>query len=151
MSDKQKSFGLTIFMILVTISVATASDIRRHKGESSMTTKETVNGYFNALKNGSGWDSFLADNITFTSFTNPVKQLTGKTTYLEATKRFYSSIASMELRDLIIDGDKACALTRYELRGPTGPFTSDVSEIFTVANGKIQTFGIYFDSAPFPK
>jgi len=151
MNAKQKRFGLTIFMILIAITVATASDIRRHKGETNMTTKETINGYFNALKNKSGWDSFLGDNITFTSFTSPVKQVSGKAAYIEATKRFYSTVVSMELRELIVEGDKACALTRYELRGPTGQFTSDVSEIFTVTNGKIQSFGIYFDSAPFPK
>src|SRR5262245_4555134 len=132
MNARQKSFALTFFMIVIAISVATAADIRRHKGGSIMTTKETVDSYFNALKNRSEWDSFLADNVTFTSFTSPVKQVTGKTAFLEASKRFYSSIASMELRELIVDGDKACALTHYELRGPAGPFVSDVSEIFTV-------------------
>ncbi len=52
----------------------------------------------------------------------------------------------------MVDGDKACALTRYQLRPPNGnAFTSDVAELFTVKNGKIDSFAIYFDSAPFPK
>src|SRR6266850_741596 len=38
--------------------------------------------------------------------------------------------------DLLVDGVKACALTRYELRPPAGPpFSNDVA----------------FDSSPFPK
>ena len=122
------------------------------KGEPIMSTKETIQGYFNSLKQKQGWESFLADDMLFTTFTSPVKTVTGKPAYLEATKRFYSSIISMELRDLLVDGDKACALTHYELRSPKGDaFISDVSEVFTVKGGKIQSFAIYFDSAPFPK
>jgi hypothetical protein len=43
-------------------------------------------------------------------------------------------------------------LTRYELRRPDGVvFGSDVAEIFAVREGRIDSLGIYFDSAPFPK
>jgi ketosteroid isomerase-like protein len=118
-----------------------------------MTTKETIQSYFERLTRKSGWESFLADDIVFSSLTSPVKQVKGKDAYLQATKRFYSMIADVRLRDLIIDGKKACALTRYELRPPNGgnPFESDVAEIFSVSNGKIDSFDIYFDTEPFPK
>jgi ketosteroid isomerase-like protein len=117
-----------------------------------MSTADTINGYFNSLKENKGWDSFLSNEMIFTSFTSPVKRVTGKQAYLDSTKRFYSMIASFEVRDLIISGEKACALTRYELQPPAGnKFMSDVAEIFTVKNGKIDSFSIYFDSSPFPK
>ena len=117
-----------------------------------MTTKETIQGYFNSLEKRDGWESFLSDEMTFTSFTSPVKQVKGKDAYLAATKRFYSTIASVQLRDLVIDGEKACALTRYELQPPRGDrFVSDVAELFAVKDGKIDSFAIYFDSAPYPK
>lgn len=117
-----------------------------------MATTETIQSYFNNLKLGKDWQSFLADDMTFTSYTSPVKKLTGKDAYLEATKRFYSSIVSMEVRDIMVDDERALALTHYELKHPGGNiFSSDVAEIFTVKNGKIKTFEIYFDSAPFPK
>jgi ketosteroid isomerase-like protein len=72
---------------------------------------------------------------------------------VQATKGFYSMIRRFEVRQLIVDGDAACALTRYDLQPPSGGavFQSDVAEIFSVSNGKIDSFGIYFDSAPFPK
>src|SRR5262245_29243123 len=124
----------------------------RKAGVSDMTTENTIQGYFNSLKEHKGWESFLADDIVFTSFTSPVKQITGKSAYLEATKRFYSSIVSMEVRDVIVAGEKACALTQYELQRPGGAsFTSDVAEVFKVKDGKINSFAIYFDTAPFPK
>jgi ketosteroid isomerase-like protein len=61
-------------------------------------------------------------------------------------------ITVLEVKDLLIDGDKGCALTRYQLQPPAGPaFGSDVAEVFEVRDGKISSLDIYFDSSPFPK
>jgi ketosteroid isomerase-like protein len=117
-----------------------------------MVTSDTVADYFNHLKNGVGWESFLADDMVFTSFTTPVKRVTGRAAYLESTKRFYSMIRGLEVCKVIVDRDYACALTRYELQPPAGPlFQSNVAEVFRVRDGKIASFDIYFDSSPFPK
>ena len=117
-----------------------------------MSTKETVQRYFDVLKQKGSWDSFLAEDLKFTSFGSPVKEVTGRTAYLESTKRFFSMVESLEVRELIVEGPKACALTRYQLRGPGGSrFQSDVAEIFTVRNDRITALDIYFDSVPFPK
>jgi ketosteroid isomerase-like protein len=120
--------------------------------KTPMATKTVIEGYFASLKQKKGWNSFLAEDMVFTSFTSPVKQVTGKGAYLESTKRFYGGILSFEVKNLLIDGDKACALTRYQLQRPGSPvFESNVAEIFRVRDGKILSFDIYFDSAPFPK
>jgi ketosteroid isomerase-like protein len=116
-----------------------------------MSTKEIVQRYFEELTRKGNWESLLSDDLEFTSFTSPVKQVTGKTAYLESTKRFFSMIRSLEVRDLIIEGTKVCALTSYQLQAPAGSFRSDVAEVITVANGKISSLAIYFDTAPFPK
>ncbi len=117
-----------------------------------MTAKETIEGYFRSLEQKKAWESSLADDIIFTSLTSPMRQISGKAAYLERTKRFYSMILSFKVRDLIVDGERACALTRYELQPPQqAAFTSDVAEVFGVRDGKITSFDIYFDSAPYPK
>ena len=118
-----------------------------------MTTKDTIESYFSKLEQKNGWESLLGESMVFTSFTSPMKQVKGKDAFLQATKRFYSMIRSVEVRELIVSGDQACALTRYDLHPPNGgpAFGSDVAEIFAVHNGKIDSLGIYFDSAPFPK
>ena len=117
-----------------------------------MTTRRIVDGYFAAVKAKQGWQSFFADDLVFTSFTSPVKTIEGKAAFLESTRRFYSSIDSFEVREILIDKDKACVLTRYELKGPKATtFQSDVAEVFTSKDNKINSFSIYFDSAPFPK
>lgn len=118
----------------------------------TMTTRETIQEYFASLEQKAAWPSFLSDDMVFTSFTSPVKRVNGKTAYLESTRRFYSMITGVEPRRLIVDGQQACALTRYQLQPPSGAaFSSDVAEVFEVRDGKIASFDIYFDSAPFPK
>ena len=116
-----------------------------------MAAKEIVQRYFEELRRKGNWESLLSDDIEFTSFTSPVKQVTGKASYLESTRRFFSMIKALEVRDLIVEGTKVCALTRYQLQTPAGSFQSDVAELFTVTNGKISSLAIYFDTAPFPK
>lgn len=115
-----------------------------------MTTRDTIQRYFDSLSQKRGWEAFLADDMTFTSFTTPIKRVKGREAYLEATKRFYSMITAIEVKGLVVEGEKACVLTRYELKPPQGPaFESHVAEVFEVRDGKIIAFDIYFDSAPF--
>lgn len=116
-----------------------------------MSTKEILQRYFEELASKGNWQSFLAEELDFTSFTSPVKYVTGKTAYLESTRRFFSMIESLEVRDLIVEGTKACALTRYQLQSPAGSFQSDVAELMTITDDKIRSLAIYFDTAPFPK
>ena len=79
--------ALVIWSGLIAIAMATAfaqnaEKISVPKG-NYMTTKETIEGYFDSLKQKKDWQSFLADDMVFTSFTSPVKQVVGKAGYLE--------------------------------------------------------------------
>lgn len=122
------------------------------QGEDGMTTRDTIEKYFALLEQNREWQAILSEDMIFISYTNPPRQVTGKDAYLAATKRFYSMIQSLKVRALLVDQDRACALTHYELQPAGGvQFVSDVAEIFHVRNGKISSFEIYFDSAPFPK
>lgn len=117
-----------------------------------MATARIVQDYFAALERKQGWESYLAEDFAFTSYASPNKRLSGRDAYLAATRRFFSMIASLEVKKILVDGDTACAQTRYKLQPPGGPaFQSDVAEIFGLRDGKIASLGIYFDSAPYPK
>jgi ketosteroid isomerase-like protein len=118
-----------------------------------MTTRETIEGFFERLRGGQGWESLLADDVVFTSLTSPVQHATGKDACLQATRPFYSTVTAIQVRDLLVDGDRACALTRYEVQpSPGAPtFESDVAEIFSVRDGRITSFQIYFDPSPYPQ
>src|SRR2546428_12166877 len=96
-----------------------------------MTTRETIQGYLSSLQQGKGWQAFFSEEMTFTSHTSPVRGVKGRAAFLEAAKRFYSMITALEVRDLVVEGAKACALTHYDLQPPGGPaFESDVAEVF---------------------
>jgi ketosteroid isomerase-like protein len=116
-----------------------------------MTTNEIVQCYFDRLAKRANWPDMLADDVVFTSYTNPPKRLAGRSAYLEGTDRFYAMIDRVEVRQLVIDGDHVVALTRYELTPPNGgaAFDSDVAEVFTVRDQRIASLAIYFDSAAF--
>ena len=117
-----------------------------------MTTRDIIQGYFDRLKAKRGWEAFLSDEMQFTIFTSPIERVTDRGAYLERLKRFYSMSKTVEIKDIIVDGNKACVLTRYELQPSGGPiFDSHVAEVFEVRGDKITSFDIYFDSAPFPK
>ena len=117
-----------------------------------MSTRAVVESYLDALKARKEWKEFFRDDVKFVSHVAPPKTVTGRAAFLESSRRFYSMIASVEVSALLVEGDRACALTRYRLQVPNGPsFFSEVAEIFQVADGKISSLEIYFDSSPFPK
>lgn len=117
------------------------------------TTRDTIQRYFDRLQERSDWGSLLADDVVFTSRTSPGRQIRGRDQFLQGTGRFYGMIVEAQLRDLIVDGEKACALTHYRLQPPNGgaEFESDVAELFTVRDGRIDSLTIYFDTAPYPR
>ena len=115
-------------------------------------TRKTVHDYFAALSAGQDWPSFLAEGLTFESHATPAKHVTGRDAFIESTRGFYSMIERVELRQLFADGHRACALASYVLRPPQGEaFTCEVAEFFTVRDGRIEAFEIYFDSAAFSR
>ena len=117
-----------------------------------MTTKDTVLAYFRSLKDKGRWEEHVSETMQFASFVTPIKRASGRAAFLEATRRFYSMIKSVEVNKLIVEDHSACALTRYELQPPAGPvFECHVAEVFEVQEGKISALDIYFDSSPFPK
>jgi len=112
-----------------------------------------VEGFLSAVMEKTDWVSYLDEQLEFISATSPLRQVAGKETALPGLRRFYSMVTAMQIRELIVEGQRACALTRYTLQPPGGKasFQSDVAEIFAVRGDKITSFAIYFDTAPYPK
>ena len=117
-----------------------------------MSTRDTIQKYVASVKAKHGWESSLADDMRFTILSSPPESVTERSAYHERLSRFYSMMQGLEIRKIIVDGEDACVLARYELQTPGGErFESHVAEVFKVRDGKIETFDIYFDSAPFSR
>ena len=113
-----------------------------------MTPKDIILKYFECLNKKEGWDSLLSDDLSFTS---PTQHLCGKAAYIQDNKDFFNMVTSIEVKDLIVDGNKVCAITSYEIQFPKGTVYKDngVAEIFSVKNNKIISLAIYFDTAAY--
>lgn len=112
-----------------------------------MSTINTIQSYYESLRQKKGWESFLFVDMIFV---NNGKQIQGKNNCLEGIRRFYLMMQSLDIQELLVDGEKACPVVRYHLKRPEGnAFNSDVAEIFHVKDDKIRSFAIYFDSEPY--
>ena len=112
-----------------------------------MQTKEIIESYYDGIAQKKGWESVISEEIIF-SGAGP--KTVGKTAYIEGTSRFLRAVKSSKVVTLIIEGDKACAVVRYELVSPKGKeMSSEVAEILSVRDGKIDSSSIFFDTAGF--
>jgi hypothetical protein len=117
-----------------------------------MSTRDIIQEYFERLRTGGDWAALLSEDVAFANLASPVKRVAGKAAFLEATRRFYGSVASLGVRDLVVEGERACALTKYRVAPPTrDEFESHVAEFFDVQNGRIAALSICFDTAPYPR
>ena len=113
-----------------------------------MTTKELIEKYFAAIHKG-GWEAYIADDFVFVN-SNLDNVARGKAAYIEGAGRFFRATTSVEIRQMIIEGDTACVLARYQLRSPKGNTgVSDVAEILTVKEDKLASSTIFFDTKAF--
>ncbi len=112
--------------------------------------RDIVEKYFAAINKG-GWESYIADDICFTVYVlGAPRQVSGKEAYVGATKRFLQIAKSVELKQLIVEGTNASAISSYKLHSPSGnTSTCDVAEHLTVNDGKLKSNTIFFDSAGF--
>ena len=112
-----------------------------------MQTKEIIERYYDGIAQKKGWESLISEEIAF-SGAGP--KTTGKSAYIEGTSRFLRAVKTSKVVTLIIEGDKACAVVRYELVSPKGKeISSEVAEILSVQDGKINSSSIFFDTAGF--
>lgn len=113
-----------------------------------MTTKETVDAYLKAIHAG-GWENYVADEFTFIN-NNFDKAAHSKEAYIEGAGNFFKTTTSVDVREMIIDGDKVALTARYDLRSPNGNTgVCDVAEFLTVQDGKLTSSAIFFDTKAF--
>jgi len=74
----------------------------------------------------------------------------GKQAYIEVIKRFSRLFESMQVKEMIIEENKACVIGNYDYQFPNGQkINGNVAEIWTAKDGKLKTLTIYFDTLTF--
>ena len=111
-------------------------------------TKELLDKYYDRLPKKGDWGSLLSDDFLLTG--TGVKESKGREEYMK--NNFFSGVLGLRVKNMIIDGDSACAMVNYDLMSPKGnKFTADVAEIWKARGGKLISIAIYFDTAYFQK
>jgi ketosteroid isomerase-like protein len=113
-----------------------------------MNTQETIKGYYAGIQRKSGWQAFVSDNIEFDG--TGVTATKGKDAFVEGNNQFLRAVKTSQVKEMIVEGEKACVIVHYELLSPKGnSASSDVAEILVVKDGKIESSTIYFDTVAF--
>lgn len=116
--------------------------------EADVSTKEFLLTYFEAIHNG-GWEDLVAEDFVFVN-SNLDRVAHGKAAYIDGAGRFFRSTTAVEVRDLLIEGDRAAVLARYITRSPRGHVgVCDVAEILTTDGHKLTSSAIFFDTKAF--
>ncbi len=121
--------------------------------ENSKTMKELLETYYKGFAQKQGWESTIAEDFKYTGgdMTN-TEPLVGKSAYISVINRFSRVFQSMRVKEMIVDGNKACVIGNYDYQFPNGAkLNGNVSELWTAKDGKLTSLTIYFDTLTFDK
>ena len=114
--------------------------------ETTNTTKEIVNKFYEAKSHKGEWQTMFSDEVTFKG--TGMHSLKGKQSVIEITNDLLTRLESYEMKNIFEDDDTATVLNNYHLISPKGDrFILETAEIVKVENGKINSFDVYFDTA----
>jgi ketosteroid isomerase-like protein len=114
-------------------------------------TREVLETYYKGFAGKANWESVIADDFEYVGGDmNNIKPVVGKRAYIEIIKRFSQRFQAMRVKQMIVEGDKASIIGNYDFQFPNGfKINGNVSENWTVKNGKLQSLTLYFDTLTF--
>ena len=119
--------------------------------ENQALTRQLLDNYYKGFAAKANWEDTIADDFQYVggNMTN-TQPVIGKKAYVEIIKRFSERFQSMRVKQMIIEGDKASVIGNYDFQFPNGQkINGNVSENWTVKNGKLQSLTLYFDTLTF--
>ena len=119
--------------------------------ENQATTRQVLETYYKGFAAKANWETVIADDFEYVGGDmNNIKPIVGKQAYIEIIKRYSQRFEAMRVKQMIVDGDKASVIGNYDFQFPNGfKINGNVSENWTVKNGKLQSLTLYFDTLTF--
>lgn len=113
--------------------------------------KELLEIYYKGFAEKANWESVIADDFHYIGGDmTKAEPIIGKQAYIEVIKRFSHLFTAMRVKEMIIQGDKACVIGNYDFKFPNGQeINGNVAELWKENNGKLQSLTIYFDTLTF--
>ena len=119
--------------------------------DNQQTTRQLLETYYKGFTEKANWENVIADNFEYIGGDmNNTQPVVGKQAYIEIIKRFSQRFEKMRVKQMVIDGDKASVIGNYDFVFPNGlKINGNVSENWTVENGKLKSLTLYFDTLTF--
>ena len=116
-----------------------------------METKQLLEIYYQGLAQKKEWQAVISDDFKFVGGDMAKRTpIVGKANYMAIIERFSRLFATMRVKEMILDQDKAFVIANYDYAFPNGTAISgDVAEIWKVKGGKLDALTIFFDTLTF--
>ncbi len=115
-----------------------------------MTVKEVLQSFYDSLaKKNNDWQKDLSENVEFSDASKRL-HAEGKEAFIQSFNGFLRAVEKVQLKQLIIEGNNACAVVSYDYISPNGnKLHQDDAEVWKITDGKVDTLTIYFDITEF--
>ncbi len=115
-----------------------------------MTVREVIDSFYQSLaQKNDTWQQNLAEDVVFSDASRRLSAQ-GRDAFLQSFSSFLRAVESVQLKQLIVEDDDACAVVSYVYRSPAGAeLHQDDAEVWKVVGGKIVALTIYFDITEF--
>jgi ketosteroid isomerase-like protein len=119
--------------------------------DSRATAKQLLETYYKGFAEKANWEHTIADDFQYVGGDmNNTQPVIGKQAYIDIMKRFSQRFEAMRVKEVIIENDKASVIGNYDFQFPNGQkINGNVSENWTVKDGKLQSLTLYFDTLTF--
>ncbi len=111
-----------------------------------MSTRNLVQDYYKSLRQKDDrWQELYADEATFSDASQTLNAM-GKSAVIQSFVPFLKSVVDLQVRQMVVDGERACAIVGYVYQNPQGErLSQDVAEVWRVRNDRLVELTIYFD------
>ena len=115
-------------------------------GVNFMNTKNIVQSYYKSLEEKNDvWKDLYSEDAIFSDAAQ-ILLAEGKKSVIQSFIPFLKGVVGVKIKQLIVEGENACAIISYDYVNPKGErMSQDVSEIWKVKNSKLAKLTIYFD------
>ena len=111
------------------------------------TIQSLIDVYYHGIARRAGWEEAIADSFVFVGG-NAGNGSRGRAAYAEVMRQFGRVFETVEVKESIVNGDRACVIATYGVVSPSGKRrTFDIAEVWTAQEGRLTSLVIYFDTA----
>jgi ketosteroid isomerase-like protein len=115
-----------------------------------MSVREVVQRFYESLaQKTDAWQQDVAEDVVFADASKAL-HAEGREAFIQSFTPFLRTVERVQLQQLIVEGDNACAVVSYDYVSPSGGrLHQDDAEVWKVVAGKIAALTIYFDITEF--